>query len=73
MICRTWHPHVDGHPALITETPDGSLFVRSIFPVTDRTGVGRPLTRGERLLWHLLRRPPTSLDPPGSDTSQVSR
>jgi predicted glycosyltransferase len=63
LIGRTWHPHIDGHAALITQRPDGSLYVRSIFPVTDRTDVGRPLTRMERLRWHLLRRPPKRIGP----------
>ena len=55
---RTWYPKVNGR-YLRVDQKRGGLFVSSL--VHGSRGDARPLTRGERLLWLLLRRPPKSV------------
>jgi hypothetical protein len=55
---RAWYPKVNGRYVRVTRTR-GGLFVSSL--VRGDRGDARPLTRGERLLWLLLRRPPKSV------------
>ena len=57
---RTWHPKANGRRVRITKTEDG-LFVSSLLPVTTRDDDARPLTRRERILWRVLRRPPKTV------------
>jgi hypothetical protein len=55
---RVWYPKTNGHYVRITQT-HGRLSVSSLLG-GDR-GISRPLTRGERVVWRLLRRPPKTL------------
>ena len=55
---QTWYPKVNGQHMRLTRTR-GALFVSSLVP--GERGDARPLTRGERWLWQLLRRPPKSV------------
>ena len=57
---RTWHRKVDDHYVRIIETHEG-LFVSAIFPTSTRHEDARPLTRRERFLWRVFRRPPQTV------------
>jgi len=58
---RTWHPRTKGEYLLrITRTKEG-LFVSSLLPVATREDDARPMTRRERIMWRLLRRPPKAI------------
>jgi hypothetical protein len=55
---RAWHPKVDdNHRVRITRNREG-LFVSSLLPLASRHDDARPLSRGERVMWRFLRRPP---------------
>jgi hypothetical protein len=51
---------VDGRYVRIIETEEG-LFVSALFPTTSGHEDARPLSRRERLLWRMFRRPPQSV------------
>ena len=52
------HPKIKGQYLIwITKTRDG-FFVSSLVPVATRSDDARPMTRGERIMWRVFRRPP---------------